>query len=76
MIIGVNTAFKEMNHLAAELAKHNLLSTYVRPYANLGRTWERHIERNPILGRIYLHSIGRRTMPQPLTKKNITEYIF
>ncbi|MBE3557385.1 MAG: glycosyltransferase family 4 protein [Firmicutes bacterium] len=73
MILAVNTSFPEMNQLAAGLAEAGLLSTYVRPYANFQRKWERNLESMPWLGKVYSHTFGRRVLPQPLTKKNVRE---
>lgn len=62
----VNPGFPEVNHLAAGLAAENLLSTYVRPYANLGRSWEVALSRIPGVSDLYLGTLGRRIMPEPL----------
>jgi glycosyltransferase involved in cell wall biosynthesis len=73
MILVVNTGFSELNHLAAELADREMLSVYVRPYANLHRPWERGLELVPGVGRIYRRTIGRRTLPAPLRNVHIIE---
>src|SRR5262245_35194185 len=73
MILVVNTSFPELDQLAAGLAKSELLSTYVRPYANLQRTWERHLAQMPGLGQAYTRSFGRRRMPQPLVIEHVRE---
>lgn len=73
MILVVNTSFPEINQMAAELADNGLLSVYVRPYANLGRGWERRLAAIPSLGQVYSRSIGRRRMPSPLCAANMHE---
>lgn len=69
----VNSSFPELDHLAAGLAEAGLLSRYVRPYSNLGRTWERAIARLPLMGDVYRRTIGRRTLPAGLTARMIRE---
>lgn len=73
MILVVNTSFPELNHLAAELAECHLLSAYVRPYANLGRLWERKAARLHGLGEVYRRTFGRRKMPEPLSSVHLRE---
>jgi len=73
MILVVNTSFPELNHLAAGLAEARLLSKYVRPYANLGRLWERKAAAMPGFGGAYSRSFGRRKMPAPLSTLNLHE---
>lgn len=73
MILAVNTSSNALNQLAAELAEVGDLSTYVRPYANLQRPWERRLSRLPRLGETYARSLGRRQMPAPLSSAHITE---
>ncbi len=65
-ILVVNSGFPEINQLAAALASENLLSRYIRPYANLGRGWERVLAGLPAFGRTYSHTLGRRVLPEPL----------
>ena len=60
----INTAFSEMDYLAAKSARNGLLSRYVRPYANKGRTWERAIASLPGGGDFYLRTFGRRRLPK------------
>lgn len=73
MILVVNTSFPELNQLAAGLAEVGLLSTYVRPYANLQRPWERQLAHFPGLGQAYRRTLGRRRVPQPLTAAVVRE---
>jgi len=73
MIMAVNTSFPELNQLAAGLSENGLLSTYVRPYANLHRAWELRLEALPGLGKTLTRAFGRRKMPQPLRKAHILE---
>ena len=73
MILAANTFFPELNHLAAELARAGLLSQYVRPYANLRRSWERYIGNSPSLGNAYSRTLGRREMPAPLSRNEVQE---
>jgi glycosyltransferase involved in cell wall biosynthesis len=70
-VLVINSSFPEVNHLAAALAEVNLLSCYVRPYANMSRGWERAIARFQALGRAYVRTLGRRVLPLPLS----TEYV-
>jgi len=73
MMMVVNNSFPEVNHIAAGLAEVGLLSTYVRPYANLQRYWERYLSNSGRLGDIYNRSLGRRYMPTPLSSSHIHE---
>lgn len=56
-----------------ELAEAELLSTYVRPYANLQRPWERRLANWPGLEQVYARSFGRRKMPEPLSAVHLCE---
>lgn len=73
MILVVNSSFPELDQLAAALAEAGMLSSYVRPYANLDRRWEKVLAELPRLGRIYTRTFGRRKMPAPLGKECILE---
>lgn len=73
MIQVVNSSFPELDHMAAALADAGLLSTYVRPYANLDRWWERRLARLPGLGQAHARSFGRRRLPAPLGAAEICE---
>ena len=73
MILAVNTSSNALNHIAAGLAEVDLLSGYVRPYADLGRNWERHLTRLPGFGQAYSRTFGRRQMPAPLSASNLCE---
>lgn len=73
MILAVNTSSNALNQLAAGLTEAGLLSRYVRPYANMGRQWEKQISRLPGLGTFYARSFGRRRMPHPLGADHIRE---
>ncbi len=69
----VNSSFPELNHLAAGLAEAGLLSRYVRPYANLERSWERVIVDLPMMGQVYRRTLGRRRLPEGLGRNEICE---
>lgn len=69
----INYTAPELNHLAAGLAEAGLLSAYVRPYANHGRTWERALSAIPGTGAWYRRSFGRRRMPDGLLPQHIRE---
>lgn len=69
----INYAAPEINHLAAGLAEAGLLSAYVRPYANQGRSWERGLSAIPGMGALYRRTFGRRRMPDGLLPKHIQE---
>lgn len=73
MILVINTSFPELNHLAAGLAEQGLLSRYVRPYANMGRTGERILTNIPGLRSAYAQTFGRRVMPAPLINEHIQQ---
>lgn len=72
-ILVINSSFLEVNQLAAALAEHDLLSYYIRLYANLGRVWERGIAKFPGVGKTYSRTFGRRIMPEPLSRANVKE---
>jgi len=61
----VNFNAPELNQLAMALAASGSLDTYVRPYANKGRGWERSLSALPLAGRAYNSSFGRRRMTDP-----------
>lgn len=73
MILTVNSSFPELDHIAAQLAETGLLSTYVRPYADLDRRWGKVLAALPGLGQVYARTFGRRRMPAPLGKAHICE---
>jgi glycosyltransferase involved in cell wall biosynthesis len=72
-VLVINTSCPEVDHLAAGLAEAALLSRYVRPYANLSRTWEKVVQRLPGLSEAYSRSFGRRKMPTPLGTEHLTQ---
>ena len=72
-ILCMNTSFQEIDHLAAELAGNGLLSRYIRPYANKGRTWERAMASLPEAGDIFRRTFGRRSLPEGLPTGNVHE---
>lgn len=69
----INYAAPEINHLAAGLAEAGLLSAYVRPYANQGRSWERWLSAIPGMGAWYRRTFGRRRMPDGLLPQHVQE---
>lgn len=73
MFLIVNSSFPEVDHLAAALSEAGLLSVYIRPYANLGRAWEKQLARFPGLGQAYARTFGRRRLPAPLSKADVCE---
>ena len=73
MILAVNSASNALNHIAAELAETGLLFTYVRPYANLDRRWEKLLAELSGLGQAYSRTFGRRRMPPPLGVAHVHE---
>jgi glycosyltransferase involved in cell wall biosynthesis len=56
----VNFNSPELGYLARALAERGRLSSYVRPYANKGRWWERAAHSLPIVGNAYAGTLGRR----------------
>lgn len=65
-VLVVNTSFPEINHFAAAMADNGLLSKYVRPYANMGRAWEKLIGNIPLMRGGYDRTFGKRRLPEPL----------
>lgn len=56
----VNFNAPELNNLALELAHLGQLASYVRPYANKRRWWERALAATPLAGAAYGSTFGRR----------------
>lgn len=71
MILTINAAFPELNHLSAELAAEGLLTKYVRPYANVNCMWERRLMKMPFFEHFYDRTFGRRRMPYPLERRHV-----
>jgi glycosyltransferase involved in cell wall biosynthesis len=69
----VNYGAPEVNYLAAALAKSGYLGTYLRPYANKRRAWERGLERIPGLSEIYRRTLGRRQLVPGLAQRDVSE---
>jgi len=69
----INYSSPEMNHLAAALAEAHALSSYVRPYTDQHRRWERALSVLPITGKRYQKTFGRRTMPKDFPTRHICE---
>jgi len=63
MILVVNNCFAELDHAAAAFADAALLSTYVRPYTKLQRSWQQRAESIPGLARLSKRTFGRRALP-------------
>ena len=61
----VNFNSPELHHLARALAHEGALASYVRPYVNKGRPWERAIAALPMAGRAWSGTFGRRTLGDP-----------
>lgn len=72
-ILVVNFSAPEVNYLAAALAKSGDLGTYLRPYANKRRVWERGLEQIPGLSKIYRYTLGRRRLPSGLAPSCVRE---
>lgn len=72
-VLVINSRFPEINQLAGALAEESLLTRYIRPYANLGRIWERALAKLPLFGRAYVRTFGRRVMPVPLSAVHVKE---
>jgi glycosyltransferase involved in cell wall biosynthesis len=72
-ILVVNFGAPEVNYLAAALAKSGDLGTYLRPYVNKRRTWERRLEQIPGLCNIYQRTLGRRHLPPGLASSGVRE---
>lgn len=73
MMLVVNSSAPEVDYLAASLADAGLLSKYLRPYANMGRRWEKAMACLPGFGEIYARSFGRRKMPSGLLLEHLCE---
>lgn len=72
-ILVVNFGAPEVNYLAAALAKSGYLRTYLRPYANKRRAWERGLEQIPGLSKIYRRTLGRRKLVPGLAPGDVSE---
>lgn len=72
-ILVVNFGAPEVNYLAAALAKSGDLGTYLRPYVNKRRAWERGLEQIPGLSNIYQRTLGRRRLPRSLSAYSVCE---
>ena len=72
-ILVVNFGAPEVNYLAAALANSGYLKTYLRPYANKGRAWERCLGQIPGLSIIYKGTFGRRRLPSGLAPSGVRE---
>ena len=72
-VLVIDTGFPEVKQLAAELASEDILSCYVRPYANLGRGWELALAGMPGFGRAYSSTLRRRVLPKPLNASHVEE---
>ncbi len=72
-VLVANLAAPEISRLAAELARRGALTHYVRPYTNKGRSWERLLERTPMLGHTYMRTLGRRVPPEGLPLTQVVE---
>ena len=62
-----------MNYLAAALANFGYLKTYLRPYTNKGRAWERCLGQIPGLSTIYQRTFGRRRLPPGIDPSGVLE---
>jgi len=69
----INYTAPEMNHLAAGADEAGLLAHYVRPYANLGRGWEKALSTFPGASSVYGRTFGRRYMPSGLRQDHVHE---
>ena len=61
----VNFNGPELGFLALWLAQRGQLSGYVRSYVNKGRTWEKMLERTPLLAETHRRTFGRRRIADP-----------
>ncbi len=69
----VNSANPEVDRLAGELARRGQLQKLVRRYANMGRRWERALQKVPALSHHYGSTMGRRALPPGLSATNVTD---
>jgi len=72
-ILVVNFGAPEVNYLAAALANFGYLKTYLRPYINKGRAWERCLGQIPGLSIIYQRTFGRRCLPPGIDPSGVLE---
>lgn len=72
-VLVVNSTNPELNFLARALLVNDSLTSYVRPYANLGRPLERALARMPGFGEIYRKTLGRRAVPAPLDANSVQD---
>ena len=68
-----NLSAPEINRLGVELARRGVLQSYVRPYANMQRWWERGLARTPGVGSLYERTLGRRLPPAGLPLDKVIE---
>jgi glycosyltransferase involved in cell wall biosynthesis len=69
----INQGSPELNYLAAGLAIEGLLKTYIRPYANQNRLWEKTLANLPGFNNIYRRTFGRRILPTGLNSSDVRE---
>jgi glycosyltransferase involved in cell wall biosynthesis len=69
----VNSANPEVDRLAGEFARRGKLRRLVRRYANMGRLWERTLEKLPPVSRQYSTTMGKRTLPAGLPEDRVTD---
>ena len=68
-----NLSSPEIDRLAAELQQRDALQSYVLPYVNKQRTWERLVASVPGVGGLYGRTLGRREPPEGLPNAKVTE---
>jgi glycosyltransferase involved in cell wall biosynthesis len=69
----VNSANPEVDRLASGLSEQGHLRTFVRRYANMGRPWEKFIEKLPAVNRRYSNTMGRRTLLPALRDSDVVD---
>jgi glycosyltransferase involved in cell wall biosynthesis len=72
-VVVANLSAPEINRLGVELARRGVLKSYVRPYINRQRWWERALARAPGVGKTYERTLGRRTPPPALPLERVIE---
>jgi len=72
-VLVANLSAPEINRLGVELERRGVLHSYVRPYVNRRRWWERAVASTPGFAGTYRRTLGRRTLPPGLPLERVVE---
>ena len=73
LILVVNASSNAGDHIAASLSQQHLLSSYIRPYVNKSRWWERQLFHSSRVGTIFRRTFGRRSLVPGLDASLVVE---